>query len=292
MKQLDKIYSSVEVKLELIKKSGYVGLDVVDAPGKPLEYRERAGKTVTALQIFDLADFCARNGANERLSALFDVGLRRDPELVTTVHETKAERMIDVFLYFLSIDSAADARKTFDILDQRYKDTRAYGKKIAGDAEIKEHMAMVIEGKRRSPQPLARAERRREPEKVPAPPPPPGKPETGETERGEEPPAPGDPTGAGLPEGTAVRVEDLVQKGDRYFDEAMKHLLNSKSDENPDGWAAENKTALELFLKANEQGYLPAQDIYGNGAVPQPLLDRVRETTMRASLCRKRAVRT
>jgi hypothetical protein len=81
-----------------------------------------------------------------------------------------------------------------------------------------------------------------------------------------------------------------VAKGDKAFDEGMKHLLNSDPSANPDGWSKENSAALELFRKANQEAYLVAQDKYSTGW-PQPLLDRVRETTMRVALCRKRSVR-
>jgi hypothetical protein len=93
-----------------------------------------------------------------------------------------------------------------------------------------------------------------------------------------------------LPGGTPPEVLELVARGDRNFDEGMKHLLNSDPGVNPDGWSQENSKALELFKKANAESYLPAQERYTTGW-PLPLLDRVRETTMRVALCRKRSVR-
>ena len=94
-----------------------------------------------------------------------------------------------------------------------------------------------------------------------------------------------------VPGGTAPEVLALVAKGDAAFDQAMKHLLDSDSNDNPSGWAGENAKALDLFMRANQEGYLPAQEKFGAAVPPQPLLDRVRECTLRASLCRKRSVR-
>jgi hypothetical protein len=94
-----------------------------------------------------------------------------------------------------------------------------------------------------------------------------------------------------LPSGTPPDVVELVAKGDKNFDEGMKHLLASDPSVNPDGWSQENTKALELFRKANQESYLPAQEKYTTGW-PQSLLDRVRETTMRVALCRKRSVRS
>jgi len=89
------------------------------------------------------------------------------------------------------------------------------------------------------------------------------------------------------------RVIELVEEGDYFFGRAMKHLMNSDPGANPDGWFAENKKALEFFKRAMAEGYDPAQEVYGPKTVPpQELLDRIRETMMRQSLCRKRAVST
>src|SRR5205814_7070735 len=105
-------------------------------------------------------------------------------------------------------------------------------------------------------------------------------------------PAPSGPavavTAIRLPSGTPPEVMEMVAKGDKSFDEGMRHLLNSDPGSNPDGWSQENTKALELFRKANAESYLPAQETYTTGW-PQALLDRVRETTMRAALCRTRS---
>ena len=94
-----------------------------------------------------------------------------------------------------------------------------------------------------------------------------------------------------MPDGTNAKISDFVVKGDRLFNEAMVHLRNSDPSINPDGWADENKKALKLFMQANGECYLPAQDSYSSG-IPTQLLDRVRETSMRTALCRKRSVST
>ena len=66
----------------------------------------------------------------------------------------------------------------------------------------------------------------------------------------------------------------------------MKHLNDSNPQHNPTTWAEENHKALDLFKKANEEGFFLAQNLYGNSPIPQPLLDRVRETSMCSYMCR------
>jgi hypothetical protein len=292
IKSITPVYAAAEVKLELVKKCGYVGLDVEDTPGQPLVYKEKAGRKVSGLQIFfDLADFCARNGANDKLIPLFDEALKRDPDLLVSVHEAKADRLVNLLLFFLGINSASDAQKTLEILKDRYADTRAYQKQVAADQELQDAAKLVMNRSK----PIAIADTKKPDPPPTAPPsdpskPAPPKPEPKEVERQPAAAQPAEPTAVALPETTTAKVSGLVATGDRHFNEAMKHLQNSDPNINPDGWSDENKKALEYFMKANNEGYVPAQDAYPGGAVPQALLDRVRETTMRSSLCRKRSV--
>jgi hypothetical protein len=93
-----------------------------------------------------------------------------------------------------------------------------------------------------------------------------------------------------MPGETDGKIQELISKGDRYYKEAVTHLHNSDPNENPTGWADENAKARDLFMKANQDGYMPAQEAYGSKVPPKALLDRVRETMMRASMCRKRSV--
>jgi hypothetical protein len=308
MEDLKPAYASAEIKLELLKKAGYLGLEAVDVPGQPLSYRDRPNRPrATGAQIFfDLADFCARNGANDKLVPLFDEALKRDPDLLVTVHEAKADRLVNVLLYYLSINSGTDAKDTLEHLKGKYSDTRSYRERVGSDPEIAQMTDLVFARRAAppAPAPMAKADVPKPPpvpvpagQPVPPPPPPPPptdpvvkQPETREIERGPAG-APAEPTTLALPDGTSSKVRDLVSRGDRHFTEAMTHLQNSDPNINPDGWTGENKKALDAFMKANQEGYIPAQDEYGRGGVPQSLLDRVRETTMRSSLCRKRSVR-
>lgn len=306
IKTLEPVYGRVEVSLELKKQADYKGLVVEQEPGKPLTLKEKPGRQATSLQIFDLADFCARNGANDKLIPLFDQALARDADLLTTVHESKAERMVEVLVYFLTIKSTYDARKTLDILKERYADTKAYKERVANDTEFMTAMEGVFN--RRTPGAIAKVTEKPPPSPRPAesasPAPAPveepkpveqpvGKSETPAEMpgRGADSAPPGEVTSVGMPDGTAQKIADLVAKGDRYFKEAMEHLNNSDPRIKPESVSSENKLALKLFMQANQEGYLPAQDEYKNGArVPEPLLDRVRETTQRAYFCRKFSV--
>jgi outer membrane biosynthesis protein TonB len=306
--ELKPAYANAEIKVELVKKAGYLGLDVADAPGQPLTYRDRPNRPrCTGSQIFfDLADFCARNGANDKLIALFDEALKRDANLLTSVHEVKADRLVNVLLYFLGINAGADARDTLERLKRNYGDTQAYKERVAEDADVRQ-MSEIVMGRGK---PLAKADPKPDaPRPTPAPAPAPSpsptpapapsptpaplpapKPEPADVERSEGRPA--EPNGIPLPDGTPAQVRDLVARGDKYFSEAMRHLQASDPTINPDGWADENKKALEFFQKASNEGYVPAQDAYGKDVPPQVMLDRVRETMMRMSLCRKRSVST
>ena len=298
MESLQPAYGYAEISLALKDQCKYAGLIVEGDPGKPFHYREQPGKSVSALKLFDLADFCARNGANDQVLPLFDEALRRDPGLIATVHEVKGDRMTNVFLYFLSINSASDATKALDLLKKSYADTKAYREKVATDTETREYMDLVMKRAAQPPsQPLARLDPKPATTPLPAVTPatsPESKPPTPATpveiERTPLPAAPRTPTAVALPDGTPANVASLVARGDRHYDEAMLHLKNSDPQANPDGHNDETKKALSLFMKANEEGYFPAQELYGKGSVPQPLLDRVRETTMCSSMCRKRSV--
>ncbi|HLY76250.1 MAG TPA: hypothetical protein VKU80_19285 [Planctomycetota bacterium] len=307
---LEAVYARVEVNDELKKQAGYKGLVIETDPMKPLSVKDRPGKSATGLQIFDLADFCARNGANNHLMPLFEEALTRDPDLLVDVHETKADRMVEVLIYFLSINSAADARRTADLLKERYADTKSYKDRVLADADINGALDTVLKRAKPmakvnapvSPKPVLEPVRPSEP-KPPAPPiedPKPDAPQPAdaaapkpaeEVVRNTDPEKPAEPTSVAMPEGTSAKISDLVSRGDKLYNEAMVHLQASNPSINPDGWADENKKALKLFMQANGECFMPAQDQYSTG-VPTALLDRVRETSMRTALCRKRSVST
>src|SRR5262245_14444806 len=147
VKELEPVYARVEVNNELKKQADYKGLIVETPPGQPMVLKEKAGRKATSLQIFDLADFCARNGANDKLVPLFDEALARDPDLLNTVHEAKADRMIDVLIYFLNTRATYDARKTHELLKDRYADSKSYKERIASDSEFLTNMDMVLNRK-------------------------------------------------------------------------------------------------------------------------------------------------
>ncbi|HZE96266.1 MAG TPA: hypothetical protein VE981_04530 [Planctomycetota bacterium] len=308
---LEPVYGGVEVNNELKNQARYKGLVLETDPVKSLSIKDAPGRTANGLQIFDLADFCARNGANKHLQPLFDEALARDPDLLTTVHETKADRMVEVLIYFLSINSAADARRTADLLKERYVDTKSYKDRVLADADINNAMDLVLKRAKSmakldpptttpKPQITPKPENPRPEGPKPEDPPKPETPDAvvkqpdpqpAEVVRSTEAERPLEPTTVAMPDGTNQKISELVVKGDRLFNEAMVHLRNSDPSINPDGWADENKKALKLFMQTNGECYMPAQDMYSTG-IPMQLLDRVRETSMRTALCRKRSVST
>jgi len=290
--------SAAEVFAEFKRQCGNRSLLLQADAGKPPSWKELGGKKTTGAQYFALAEFAARNGAGEFLAGLFDLAVARDPELRATAHAAKGERLVNQLFYALTVNQLPQANYSLDALTTRYRDTVPYKEKLFADKDIKEIISVLLKRPLPEPQALVVAP-------PPPPPPPAGNPAAPLAERpapalpeplplpAPEPAAapPGVPiTAIRLPSGTPPDVMDLVAKGDRNFDEGMKHLLNSDPSSNPDGWSKENAAALDLFKKANQESYLPAQDKY-TAAWPQPLLDRVRETTMRVALCRKRSVR-
>lgn len=308
IKDLEPVYARVEVTLELKKQADYKGIVIEQKPGEPLSLREKPGRKATSLQIFDLADFCARNGANDKLVPLFDEALARDPDLLNTVHESKAERMVEVLVYFLTIKATFDARKTLDILKERYADTKAYRERVANDSEFMAAMEGVL--LRRAAQPIAKLDPKpappapkpadpaptpvappKTPDQPDLPPPAPRPADPADAPIRVDPGTPAEVTAVSMPDGTNAKITGLVARGDEYFRKAMDHLNNCDPRVKPESAAVENKEALKLFMKANSEGYLLAQEEYKDGArVPEPLLDRVREATQRAYFCRKFAV--
>src|SRR5436190_12219936 len=307
IKALEPVYARVEVKLELKKQADYKGLVIEEDPGNPARsfaLKDKPGRSATSLQIFDLADFCARNGANERLVPLFDEALARDRDLLNTVHEAKAERMVEVLVYFLTIKATYDARKTLEILKERYVETKAYKERVSGDSEFLAAMDGVLN--RRAPTAMAKLTEPKPaapiPGEKPAPPPSgnppvvekpvePPAPKPGEPPeapiRVTDPAPPGEVTAVSMPDGTNDRINALVAKGDRIFKEAMEHLNNCDPRAKPESAREESKKAMKLFLQANQEGYGPAQDEYKSGRVPEALLDRFKEAQQRAFFCRK-----
>lgn len=306
---LEAVYARVEVNEELKKQARYKSLTLETDALKPLSVKDAPGKNATGLQIFDLADFCARNGANNHLLPLFDEALMRDPDLLVTVHETKADRMVEVLIYFLSINAASDARRTADLLKERYADTKSYKDRVQNDADINLAMDTVLKRLKpmakldtppapkpavipNKPEPAPETAKTEDPKPEPTPEPVVKGPEPApEVVRNTDPEKPLEPTSVAMPDGTNQKISDLVKKGDKLFDEAMVHLRASDPSINPDSWADENKKALKLFMQANGECFMPAQDLYATG-IPAQLLDRVRETSMRTALCRKRSVST
>lgn len=293
--------SAAEVFAELKRQCGNRGLLVQSDPGKPPILKELAGRKITGTQAFDLADFCSRTGHPEFLAALFDLAVQRDPAILDKSRLIKSERLVNQLLFSITVNQIPQATYSVELLSARYRDTAAYRERVHGDRDVSEIVGVILSRKLPPPEPpgervklvfkrepVAAAVVPEEPKPVDAVAPPAAPPES-PPDAG-PPPAPLPVTARKLPDGTTPEVLDLVQRGDRAFDQAMVHLLNSDPNENPSGWAQENAKALDLFLKANVEAYLPAQNRYA-ADVPQPLLDRVREATLRSSLCRKRSVR-
>jgi hypothetical protein len=292
LEKLDRGRGLAAVNFELERKAGYKGI-VVKTEGSKMVLETKPGSKVDGLAFFELADFCARNGANKYLPPLFDRACELDPNIIDTVHENKADALVNVLIYFISIRAKEDAKWTSDLLAKRYGSTRAYREKIEGDPEIKSHyqdlfnVAIAVAPKPdpvKDPKVTPADPKVEDPPRDPDPPPPDPKPV-----EGSEPTGP-DLGATKLPDDAPAKAKELCREGDKQYEEAMKHLLNSDPNLNREGWSDENKKALDFFTKAFE-AYNKAQDLFGSN-VPASLLKRFRETQMSRSLCRKRSVST
>ncbi|MHC4607280.1 MAG: hypothetical protein ACYTAF_10195 [Planctomycetota bacterium] len=250
---------------------------------------------------FDLADFCARNGLNARLPELFDAGLERDTSLVQTVHEMKANRMIDVFLYFLSIKERTYADSTHDFLKKRYKDTHAYQNRIdwevreAYKALFKEDLRMA----RTTTPPQIRdpdwkppwREKKQQEDPAPKPEPKGEPPKNGGETGADTPPKKDTPAVPKTMKTMSQKTKKIWQEGDKFYEEAKKHILNSDPNVNPDGYNDEIMKAIKLLSKARDN-YVTAQELceQEGAKIPTALMIQLREAMMDLWMCRKRAV--
>ncbi|HEY3226330.1 MAG TPA: hypothetical protein VGK61_04980 [Planctomycetota bacterium] len=314
IRKYEKERAGLLVDEELERQASYRGIRVIkEKSGGATAWKFVDGPqgSVSGYIYFQLADFCARNGRNSRLVPLFAEGLKRDPDLPSTVFEKKAEQFVDVFLYFISIRAKEDARGAYDHLVKTYRSSKAYRERVEADRDVREAYADLFDTAMAeapkspapsAPEPPAPAPQPPEPEPEPEPPPPPA---PGTPPPPPPPPAPPKPPpveadpdrvdGAEptlLPPDAPAKAVELVKKGDELFKEAMKRVLNSSSEKNPEGWAAENKKALELLTKAHDQYYYPAFEAFEKAKKPNPtsLLRRVRQVQMTRVMCRKRAV--
>jgi hypothetical protein len=260
-----------------------------------------------AMAYFDMAEFCAENGLAELIPMLLDCAREKDANIVNNVHEIKAARQVDMLRFLDSIQAKEDAMEVFLSLNARYYDTAVFAKERL---YLKEKFGTLV--RETAPPPPAY-----QPVEEPPPaetPPPDQNPAGGDTiasgpkktdpkepaydgrdlvKRG-TPPKPAVDDKWQRPVTGAITVEaaqEHVAKGDAAYAEGKKHLQNSDPNENPNGWASENKSALKFMSQAFE-AYDTAQVIYEKLGmrIPSELLEKARETNMIRSMCRKRAV--
>lgn len=260
----------------------------------------------TAMNYFDMAEFAVENGLNHLITLLLDAAKQKDRDLVRTVHETKAKRLVDLLRFYHTSGLNEDKNEAFVMLNARYHDTTAF-------EENRSWLEQTFPGMVKAPiqpKPVEPATVRNDPPK---------------TAGGTMPPKEPRPVSSGAPrsdgDGGMSRVPRETTKGSRPADfddwnreyngplsleearkreakgdecyrEGKKHLTNSYEDVNPTGWAQANVDALKWMSMAFEE-YDIAQIIYQKMGqrIPATLLEKARETNMIRSLCRKRAVR-
>lgn len=261
-----------------------------------------------AMAYFDMAEFCAENGLAELIPMLLDCSREKDTNIVNNVHEIKAARHVDMLRFLDSIQAKEDAMEVFLTLNARYYDTAVFSKERI---YLKEKFGTLV--RESAPPPPAYTPVEDNPPQ-PEHNPPPENPAGGDPiASGPKNPEPKEPSNDGrdlVKRGTppkpavddkwqrpvtgAITVEaaqEHVSKGDAAYADGKKHLQNSDPNENPNGWAGENKAALKLMSQAFES-YDTAQVIYEKLGmrIPSELLEKARETNMIRSMCRKRAV--
>lgn len=234
-------------------------------------FRDSPSRPASAIAFFDMADYCVEHGLNDKAVMLLDEAIKRDSDIVRTVHEEKAKRLLDLLWFSLQIKATDDARETFEKLNRKYSDTVAFA---MNREKLRQHYGPAVKET-----PVARAEPRpAEPPKNPDPVPPPSEPSP-------PPPPPEEPApNTGAP----AEIESKIRAGDEHFARGKKHLADYNNNPND---AQAVRHALKEFTAAF-QAYDEAQNMYERlgQRIPQDLLDKVRETNMIRSMCRKLAV--
>lgn len=232
----------------------------------------------SALDYFDVAEFCAENGLARYVAMLLEIARKREENLVRAVREAKAAGLIKLIRQYERLGLFLERGEAFARLNSRYFETDTFRREIAW---LKEKFgARVKEPPRIASTLPARPKGEkggRESSAVPQPVPP--------SEEGWEREYKGPVS--------LTEAEACMARGDGFFKEGKRHLARSDPNENPRGWAEENRKALDLMSKAWEQ-YDNAQIIYQRlrKPIPRELLDKHRETNMIRAMCRKRAVRS
>src|SRR5262245_30684277 len=134
----------VLVDEELEKQASYRGVRIAKT-GVDWAFGDGPKGSVPGYSFFELADFCARNGRNQRVVPLFAEGLKRDPNLAATVFEKKAAQFVDILLYFIAIQSKEDAQRTYDVLKRRYGLSKAYRERVENDQEVRKMFADLFD---------------------------------------------------------------------------------------------------------------------------------------------------
>lgn len=236
-------------------------------------FRDSPSRPAAAISFFDMADYCVEHGLNDKAVMLLDEAIKRDQDIVRTVHEEKAKRLLDLLWFSIQIKATDDARETFEKLNSKYSDTVAFA---MNRDKLKQHYGPAVkEGPvaRADPRP---AESRKDPEPTQTPT------EAPKTEPTETSSAPTSTSGA------PDEIQAKIRLGDEHFAKGKKHLSDYNNNPN-DGQAVRH--ALKEFTAAF-QAYDEAQNMYERLGmrIPQDLLDKVRETNMIRSMCRKLAV--
>lgn len=281
--ELNRYQALAEVALEFTKQCERKGIQAVESMTEVgRRWSFKTTKPVAGVVFFELADFCARWGANDRLVSLFDAAVDRDSDILASVHELRAERLCDLFLYALHIGSREEAGRSLERLNKSYADTTAYRRKILSDKDVQNAYGALF----RHDIPLVRSHSPPNPE-IPS-----GSPE--------EPSPASEPSSSEeigrfetMPVGTSQSVLSLVRAGDDAFEKTLQHVRNSNPNTNPEGWALENRKALETAAEAFH-AYRQAQEECERlgQAVPRALTRRFNEAQLVRAMCRKRSVST
>lgn len=267
--------------------------------GRAMKFEHVPGIRVQGIHYFELADFCARNGVGRRLVPLLEKAVELDATVAQTVHEGRADSMVDALIYYISIRAREDAKKSFATLEERYATTAAYRDRLLGDPDLRKHYETLFErplaakpppsptpSLKPGPSPTATSDPIASP--IPLTPTPSVDPEPTE-DPGDRSVADGADSGpVVLPPEAPAKAKELCLKGDEAYAKAGEHLVKANPVSNPRGWSSENYKALELLNTAFEH-YAAAQDLFPK-QVPDSLLKRFRDVQATRSICRKRSV--
>ncbi|MCE9581584.1 MAG: alanine and proline-rich secreted protein Apa [Planctomycetes bacterium] len=238
-------FSSIQVqRVEKLSKA-----EVLAALEKEYQSKvEGMGPKPMGLDYYELAVFCIKNELNERVTDLLESAVKLDRNVLQAATETKARMVYGLYTYFLKKGNADAAETKRRELIAKYPESR-FAKMVGGVVARADPPKNPVDPPKN---PVDPPKNPVDPPKNPVDPPknpvdPPKNP-VDPTDSGGDHGNPVDPN-APAPKFSNPKVQALVDKANKAYDEGMAHLEKSFDDKNSDR-DGENMKALKAFKDA------------------------------------------